>query len=87
MAMSDSLRNKLIAVAGGGSIVIATVFRGGKDRLEGRVYEPYVTVQSGLTQGQKEDTHLFCRVRTALWACRGMQASVRPSSSGGEGGY
>ena len=41
MAMSNSLRNKLIAVAGGGTMAIATVFLGGKDGVEGRVYEPY----------------------------------------------
>lgn len=44
MAMSNSLRNKLIAVAGGGAMLIATVFLGGKDGVEGRVYEPYKDV-------------------------------------------
>ncbi|MXP53410.1 lysozyme [Pantoea sp. Al-1710] len=44
MAMSSNLRNKLIAVAGGGAIAIATVFLGGKDGVEGRVYEPYKDV-------------------------------------------
>lgn len=44
MAMSNSLRNKLIAVAGGGAMAIATVFLGGKDGVEGRVYEPYKDV-------------------------------------------
>ncbi|MDU6441576.1 MAG: lysozyme, partial [Pantoea sp.] len=38
MAMSNSLRNKLIAAAGGGAMLIATVFLGGKDGVEGRVY-------------------------------------------------
>lgn len=44
MAMSNSLRNKLIAVAGGGAMAIATVFLGGKDGVEDRVYEPYKEV-------------------------------------------
>ncbi|MEN4830036.1 lysozyme [Pantoea vagans] len=42
--MSNSLRNKLITVAGGGAMAIATVFLGGKDGVEGRVYEPYKDV-------------------------------------------
>jgi len=42
--MSNSLRNKLIAVAGGGAMAIAMVFLGGKDGVEGRVYEPYKDV-------------------------------------------
>lgn len=44
MAISSNLRNKLIALAGGGAIAIATVFLGGKDGVEGRVYEPYKDV-------------------------------------------
>lgn len=44
MAMSSNLRNRLIAAAGGGAIAIATVFLGGKDGVEGRVYEPYKDV-------------------------------------------
>jgi lysozyme len=44
MALSNSLRNKLIAAAGGGAMLVATVFLGGKDGLEGRVYEPYKDV-------------------------------------------
>lgn len=44
MSMSNSLRNKLIAAAGGGALFIATVFLGGKDGVEGRVYEPYKDV-------------------------------------------
>jgi len=44
MAMSNSLRNKLIAAAGGGAMLIATVFLGGKDGVERRVYEPYKDV-------------------------------------------
>ncbi|WP_333620327.1 lysozyme [Pantoea septica] len=49
MAMSNSLRNKLIAAAGGGAMLIATVFLGGKDGVEGRVYEPYKDVAGVLT--------------------------------------
>lgn len=41
MAMPNNLRNKLIAAAGGGAMLIATVFLGGKYGVEGRVYEPY----------------------------------------------
>lgn len=44
MAMSNSLRNKLIAASGAGSMLIATLFLGGKDGVEGRVYEPYKDV-------------------------------------------
>ncbi|MGW9997845.1 MULTISPECIES: lysozyme [Pantoea] len=44
MAISTSLRNKLIAAAGGGAMLIATVFLGGKDGVEGRVYVPYKDV-------------------------------------------
>lgn len=44
MAMSNTLRNRLIAAAGGGAMLIATVFLGGKDGVEGRVYEPYKDV-------------------------------------------
>lgn len=44
MDMSASLRNKLIAAAGGGSMLIASLFIGGKDGVEGRVYEPYKDV-------------------------------------------
>ncbi|PPC64152.1 lysozyme [Pantoea sp. ICBG 1758] len=49
MAMSASLRNKLIAAAGGGSMLIASLFIGGKDGVEGRVYEPYKDVAGVLT--------------------------------------
>ncbi|MCG7388711.1 lysozyme [Pantoea sp. ACRSB] len=42
--MSASLRNKLIAAAGGGSMLIASLFIGGKDGVEGRVYDPYKDV-------------------------------------------
>lgn len=44
MAISNSLRNKLVAAAGGGAMLIATVFLGGKDGVEGRAYEPYKDV-------------------------------------------
>lgn len=44
MAMPNNLRNKLIAAAGGGAMLIATVFLGGKDGVEGRIYEPYKDV-------------------------------------------
>ena len=44
MAMSASMRNKLIAAAGGGSMLIASLFIGGKDGVEGRVYDPYKDV-------------------------------------------
>ncbi|WP_336749980.1 hypothetical protein [Pantoea vagans] len=40
MAMSNSLRNKPIAVAVGGALDIVTIFLGGKDGVEGRLYEP-----------------------------------------------
>lgn len=49
MAMSWSLRKKLIAAAGGGAMFIATVFLGGKDGVEGRAYEPYKDVAGVLT--------------------------------------
>ncbi|MDH2066876.1 lysozyme [Pantoea sp. GD03673] len=42
--MSKSLRIRLIAVAGGGAMAIATVFLGGKNGVEGRAYEPYKDV-------------------------------------------
>ena len=41
MAISTSLRNKLIGVAGAGALAITTVFLGGKDGVEGRKYEAY----------------------------------------------
>ena len=44
MAISTSLRNKLVAAAGGGAMLIATLFLGGKDGVEGRVYDPYKDV-------------------------------------------
>ncbi|MBN7122879.1 lysozyme [Erwinia billingiae] len=64
MAMSPGLRNKLIAAAGGGAMMIATIFIGGKDGVEGRLYEPYKDVAgvwtvcdghtgSGIVKGKK----------------------------------
>lgn len=44
MALSPALRQRLIAAAGGGAMLIATVLLGGKDGVEGRVYEPYKDV-------------------------------------------
>ncbi|HAI51398.1 MAG TPA: lysozyme [Enterobacteriaceae bacterium] len=44
MAIPPSLRNKLLAAAGGGAMIIATVFLGGKDGVEGRKYEAYTDV-------------------------------------------
>ena len=44
MATSTALRNKIIAAMGGGAIAIAAAFLGGKDGVEGRVYEPYKDV-------------------------------------------
>ncbi|WP_313055335.1 lysozyme [Atlantibacter hermannii] len=44
MAIPSSLRNKLLAAAGGGAMIIATVFLGGKHGVEGRKYEAYKDV-------------------------------------------
>ena len=44
MALSPSLRNKLLGVAGAGALAIATVFLGGKDGVEGRQYVAYKDV-------------------------------------------
>ncbi|WP_312198796.1 lysozyme [Kosakonia cowanii] len=44
MALTGSLRKKLIAAAGGGAMLIATLFLGGKDGVEGRKYEAYKDV-------------------------------------------
>ncbi|QBF87122.1 lysozyme [Leclercia adecarboxylata] len=44
MPMTSSLRNKLIAAAGGGAMLIASLFLGGKDGVEGRKYEAYKDV-------------------------------------------
>ncbi|WP_313079501.1 lysozyme [Atlantibacter sp.] len=44
MAISASLRKKLLSVAGAGALAIATVFLGGKDGVEGRKYEAYKDV-------------------------------------------
>ena len=44
MVMSNNLHNKLLTAAGGGAVLITTIFLGGKDGVEGRVYEPYKDV-------------------------------------------
>jgi len=49
MAMSPSLRKKLLASVGGGAIAIATVMLSGPDGLEGREYVAYRDVVGVLT--------------------------------------
>lgn len=44
MPMTSRLRNKLIAAAGGGAMLIASLFLGGQDGVEGRKYVPYKDV-------------------------------------------
>ena len=44
MPISEKLRNRLVGAAGAGALAIATLFIGGKDGVEGRVYEPYKDV-------------------------------------------
>lgn len=44
MPLTSSMRNKLIAAAGGGAMLIATIFLGGRDGVEGRKYEAYKDV-------------------------------------------
>lgn len=44
MALSIRLRNKLLAAAGGGAMLIASLFLGGSDGVEGRKYEAYKDV-------------------------------------------
>ncbi|HBV3540006.1 glycoside hydrolase family protein [Enterobacter hormaechei] len=44
MPMTNSLRKKLIAAAGGGAMLIATAFLGDHDSVEGRKYEAYKDV-------------------------------------------
>lgn len=87
MAMSNSLRNKLIAAAGGGSMLIATIFLGGKDGVEGRVYEPYKdvagvwTVCDGITgAGVVQGKHYTDReCDSLLWQrVRQVKAQVDP---------
>ncbi|MGD9423989.1 lysozyme [Pantoea sp. NSTU24] len=87
MAMSNSLRSKLIAVAGGGAMAIATVFLGGKDGVEGRVYEPYKdvagvwTVCDGITgAGVVQGKHYTDReCDSLLWQrVRQVKAQVDP---------
>lgn len=49
MAIPQALRRKLIAAAGGGALMIATVLISGRTGIEGRVYEPYLDVTGVLT--------------------------------------
>lgn len=44
MAIPGSLRNKLIAAAGGGAMLIASMFLGGQDGVEGRKHQAYKDV-------------------------------------------
>lgn len=44
MPMTSRLRNKLIAAAGGGAMLIASLFLGGQDGVEGRKYVAYKDV-------------------------------------------
>lgn len=44
MSITISLRKKLIAAAGGGAMLIASLFLGGQDGVEGRKYEAYKDV-------------------------------------------
>ena len=44
MAIPGSLRKKLIAAAGGGAMLIASLFLGGQDGVEGRKYQAYKDV-------------------------------------------
>ncbi|WBV20231.1 lysozyme [Pantoea piersonii] len=87
MAISTSLRNKLIAAAGGGAMLIATVFLGGKDGVEGRVYVPYKdvvgvwTVCDGITgAGVVQGKHYTDReCDSLLWQrVRQVKAQVDP---------
>jgi lysozyme len=87
MAMSNTLRNRLIAAAGGGAVLIATVFLGGKDGVEGRVYEPYKdvagvwTVCDGITgAGVIQSKHYTDReCDSLLWQrVRQVKAQVDP---------
>ena len=49
MAMTTSLRKKLLAAVGGGAIAIATVMLSGADGLEGRKYVAYRDVVGVIT--------------------------------------
>ncbi|WP_277976406.1 lysozyme [Pantoea endophytica] len=49
MAIPQALRRKLIAAAGGGALMIATVLLSGRTGIEGRIYEPYLDVTGVLT--------------------------------------
>ncbi|MDF7651896.1 lysozyme [Pantoea sp. Acro-805] len=49
MAISPSLRKRLLAIAGAGAFTIAATLLGGKNGLEGRRYTPYRDVAGALT--------------------------------------
>lgn len=49
MAITSSLRKRLLAIAGAGAFMIAATLLGGKDGLEGRRYTPYQDVAGVLT--------------------------------------
>lgn len=49
MTIPPGLRTKLTAAAGGGALLIATVFLGGPDGVEGRRYVPYPDIAGVLT--------------------------------------
>lgn len=49
MAMTSSLRKKLLAAAGGGAIAIATVMLSGPNGLEGREHIPYRDIVGVIT--------------------------------------
>jgi len=49
MAISASLRKRLLATAGAGAFMIAATLLGGKDGLEGRRYTPYLDTAGILT--------------------------------------
>lgn len=87
MAIPRSLRNKLIAAAGGGAALIATIFLGGQDGVEGRRYEAYKdvagvwTVCDGITgAGVVQGKHYTDReCDSLLWQrVRQVKAQVDP---------
>lgn len=49
MVLSHGLRNKFLAAAGSGALLIATLLLKGEDGFEGREYQPYYDVASILT--------------------------------------
>lgn len=79
MALSPQLKKSIAGVVSGGALAIAAAFLGGKDGVEGRVYEPYKdvagvwTVCDGITgsgvvrgknyTGRECDTLLWQRIR------------------------